>query len=226
MSSYVYRGVIKEGVKISEIFTYNNLYAFIFQFMYNYLVDAEIDLPAWMQTEEQSQVLDLQYCMVHSGDKRLNKSFYNIFKMTEDDDIFWPMWIQLILNKFGDKWEREYAALTASYNPLENYDSTEEITRSGDDKTSTNVDMDAIGYDKAFNSSDLESVNKSHTEGDYTKNYSKIDWNSKIKTEKHGNIGVTTSQQMLESEIELRNKWNFYEIMFNDIDSLITTNLY
>ena len=184
MSSYVYRGVIKEGVKISEIFTYNNLYAFIFQFMYSYLVDAEINLPAWMQTREQAQLLDLQYCMVHSGDKKLNRSFYNIFKMKEDDEIFIPMWINLLLNKFSDKWEKEYAALTASYKPLENYDSVEEITRSGDDKVSTNVNMDATGYDKAFNSSDLETVSKSHTEGTGTNNYSKTDWNSKIKTEK------------------------------------------
>lgn len=32
----------------------------------------------------------------------------------------------------------------------------------------------------------------------------------------HGNIGVTTSQQMLESEIELRNKYNIYDIIIND----------
>lgn len=226
MSSYVYRDVIKDGVKISDIFTYNNLYAFMFQFMYAYFVDAEITLPDWLTTQEQAQVLDLQYCMVHSGDKRLNRSFYNIFKMSEDDDIFIPMWIQLILNKYKDKWDKEYAVLTASYKPLENYDSVEEITRSGDDKVSTNVNMDATGYDRAFNSSDLEQAAKSHTEGNATNNYSKTDWNSKIKTEKHGNIGVTTSQQMLESEIELRNKYNFYDIMMNDIDSLMTTNLY
>ena len=224
--SNVYSGVIKDGVQIKHIYEYNNLYAFIFTYMYNIFDDQQIDLPSWMQTQSDAISLDMQYCMIHSGDKKLSKTFYNIFKANEDDDVFWQRWVFMVYFKFKDKWEREYAALTASYNPLENYDSTEEITRSGDDKTSTNVDMDAIGYDKAFNSSDLESVNKSHTEGDYTKNYSKIDWNSKIKTEKHGNIGVTTSQQMLESEIELRNKWNFYEIMFNDIDSLITTNLY
>lgn len=32
----------------------------------------------------------------------------------------------------------------------------------------------------------------------------------------HGNIGVTTSQQMLESEIELRNKYNIMDIIIND----------
>lgn len=40
-----------------------------------------------------------------------------------------------------------------------------------------------------------------------------------------GNIGVTTTQQMIEQELELR-KHNLIDIMFNDIDSLLTIDLY
>ena len=40
-----------------------------------------------------------------------------------------------------------------------------------------------------------------------------------------GNIGVTTSQQMLESELELR-KWNFFERVYNDIDSVCCLSIY
>ena len=40
-----------------------------------------------------------------------------------------------------------------------------------------------------------------------------------------GNIGVTTSQQMLESEIELR-KWNFFERVYNDIDYVLCLSIY
>ena len=42
---------------------------------------------------------------------------------------------------------------------------------------------------------------------------------------RHGNIGVTTSQQMIESEIVLRKK-NFFEIVFSDIDRLLTLSIY
>lgn len=225
--SEILKGVIKENVLIKDIYLYQNMNSFIFRYMWGYFDDQQMTLPDWLPDEPTAIMLDMQYCMVHSGYKRLSNSFYNLFKMTEnDDDLIMQRWIFMLNVKFKDKWDKEYAALTASYKPLENYDSVEEITRSGDDKVSTNVDMDATGYDKAFNSSDFEGAQKSHTEGTATNNYSKTDWNSKIKTEKHGNIGVTTSQQMLESEIELRNKWNFYEIMFNDIDSLLTTNLY
>lgn len=40
-----------------------------------------------------------------------------------------------------------------------------------------------------------------------------------------GNIGVTTSQQMLESEIALW-KWNFLESIFNNLDSVLTLAIY
>lgn len=40
-----------------------------------------------------------------------------------------------------------------------------------------------------------------------------------------GNIGVTTSQQLLQSEIELW-KWQFYIQVFNDIDSVLTLPIY
>lgn len=41
-----------------------------------------------------------------------------------------------------------------------------------------------------------------------------------------GNIGVTTSQQMLESEYELRKKNYFNEIVFADLDKLLTLSIY
>lgn len=40
-----------------------------------------------------------------------------------------------------------------------------------------------------------------------------------------GNIGVTTSQQMIQSEIELW-QWNFFETVFNDIDTVLTIQVY
>lgn len=42
---------------------------------------------------------------------------------------------------------------------------------------------------------------------------------------RHGNIGVTTSQQMLNSEIELW-QWNFFSGVFKDIDTILTIQTY
>lgn len=41
-----------------------------------------------------------------------------------------------------------------------------------------------------------------------------------------GNIGVTTSQQMLESELELRSKYNIFDIIFKDVDKILTAQIF
>lgn len=40
-----------------------------------------------------------------------------------------------------------------------------------------------------------------------------------------GNIGVTTSQQMIESELKLR-EWSFYHAVMRDIDDILTLKIY
>ena len=46
------------------------------------------------------------------------------------------------------------------------------------------------------------------------------------KLTRKGNIGVTTSQQMLESEIRLRALYNMVTIIYNDIDKVLTSPIY
>ena len=45
------------------------------------------------------------------------------------------------------------------------------------------------------------------------------------ETHRHGNIGVTTNQQMLEEERKLWT-WNFYNHIFEDVDKFLTINIY
>lgn len=42
---------------------------------------------------------------------------------------------------------------------------------------------------------------------------------------RHGNIGVTTSQQMIEAERELW-KWYFFDVVFADVDKFLTISVY
>lgn len=44
-----------------------------------------------------------------------------------------------------------------------------------------------------------------------------------IKVERSGNIGVTTTQQMAEAEIQLRIKNHMEDIIFSDVDQILTT---
>lgn len=42
----------------------------------------------------------------------------------------------------------------------------------------------------------------------------------------HGNVGVTTSQQMLESEIALRNKYDFFNTVYEDVANAVLKPIY
>lgn len=99
-----------------------------------------------------------------------------------------------------------------------NTSKTEAEGSSGDDTTTT-------GETSAYNSSDYQPTDKSTTETDVTTESSsettgsyndKSDLNKEDKYKNvhsghlYGNIGVTTSQQMLESELNIA-EWNLYE---------------
>lgn len=65
-------------------------------------------------------------------------------------------------------------------------------------------------------------VTREHTQAGYTEETE----TGKVETERSGNIGVTTSQQMLESEIMLRARYTLFELMFRDMDKILTSRSY
>lgn len=70
---------------------------------------------------------------------------------------------------------------------------------------------------------DTETRNTTDTE---TRNFATSGNRSNNRTlTRAGNIGITTSQQMIESERELWN-WFFYDIVFNNIDAMLTLTIY
>ena len=115
------------------------------------------------------------------------------------------------------------------YNPIENYDSNEESTttigvKEENFKKGTNTDTTEVGQGQITTKSDVTSY-ESNTFADADKvttdesartTTTTMGERSDIRTEKehidtfqkriHGNIGVTTSQQMIESELELRKR--------------------
>ena len=115
------------------------------------------------------------------------------------------------------------------YNPIENYDSNEESTstiglKEENFKKGANIDKTEVGQGTITTKNDVTSY-ESNTFADADKvttdesartTTSTMGERSDIRTEKehvdkfskriHGNIGVTTSQQMIESELELRKR--------------------
>ena len=115
------------------------------------------------------------------------------------------------------------------YNPIENYDSNEETTttigiKEENFKKGTNTDTTEVGQGQITTKSDVTSyesntfanADKVTTDESARTTTTTLGERTDIRTEKehidtfkkriHGNIGVTTSQQMIESELELRKR--------------------
>lgn len=105
-----------------------------------------------------------------------------------------------------------------SQNGTEIRNTTDSNTHNDDLKgTRTNEHSENINTSKVIaHKNDIKDVK----DGTHTEN------GSQDRTlSRHGNIGVTTSQQMLNSEIELW-QWNFFSGVFKDIDKILTIQTY
>ena len=123
--------------------------------------------------------------------------------------------------------ENEVSAFNSS-----GYSDNEKTTTTGDDndKGTNELEVDTAGSNKL----EVDSAGSNKLEVD-TAGTNKLEVNtagsdvltvqSDRELTRSGNIGVTTSQQMLQSEIELR-KWLYYQSVFNDIDSILTLSIY
>lgn len=121
------------------------------------------------------------------------------------------LWFKVKYKTF-DKWIK---AALIEYKPLENYSMTETFTDTGNANFSNNstitTDRTNLSDVSAFDSSTYSPSTKDKTDGTDTNNASGTSGNSNTHTgSRTGNIGVTTSQQMLESEYKIA-AWNVYE---------------
>ena len=145
-----------------------------------------------------------------------------------------------------DRWNHLYETTQYQYNPIENYDRTEEghdtDTHSGTDRntstlarTGTDTTTDTphaehfiAAFDSAAAGDDDGLVKSTVDEGESTSEieYGSTDTNNgslthghRINTEHylraHGNIGVTSSQDMIKQEREIA-EFNFYDRIIND----------
>lgn len=107
-------------------------------------------------------------------------------------------------------------AFTLDYDPIYNYDRYEKYNEVDETKRNSNstssLNSNIENKVSAYNSSTYQPSNES-TSADTTKDNVTTDDKHNYYTDSriYGNIGVTTTQQMLESEIDLRDRYNIYE---------------
>lgn len=112
-------------------------------------------------------------------------------------------------------WERMAVALNAEYNPIHNYDRTEEWRDSTKESSSEHSESsgsstEAVsGYNTGAGMAD-SSRNSGSNEQDRGQNREA----SSTRTGRaYGNIGVTTTMQMIREEMNLREDFNIYDVI-------------
>ena len=153
----------------------------------------------------------------------------NILLMCDEKELLYPNPDFMIeaIGLWSKKWNRTFTkwinALNIEYNPLENYDRQESWSDSTSSSESNSASASDSSYGSnsmlndvsAFNSDYLR--NDSASKNDARNNASSSSKANNLKAELskhegrvHGNIGVTTSQQMLQAEIDI-DRFNIYD---------------
>lgn len=111
-------------------------------------------------------------------------------------------------------WQRMYDAMQLEYNPIENYNRTETWTDSETEETEANTQTSGTNTNQVagFNSSEFTNKDKGTGSG------TEAGTGSRETTSSHtgnvsGNIGVTTSQQMLQQELDIAPKLEIYKVI-------------
>lgn len=170
----------------------------------------------WL-TVEVAKTLDLEFYYDRSS-KLISPLFVKLLELNPFDyDTAINKIAKVIALKYKTNWDKVYEAYNLDYNPLENYNSEE--TENVGSKTRLTSNSKAQEY--AFNSSVGKDSNNVNNVSESEANF---DDNKRVLTRK-GNIGVTTSQQMLQSEIELR-RYKFYDQVISDVDDVLCLGIW
>ena len=146
-----------------------------------------------------------------------------------------------------ENWQKLWENYTAKYNPIDNYNRHEEtvLPDTGNDTTVKNGSMintmsgSTTATDTstiyAYNSDNATNVSGGQSsvtpDTTTTDTYNNIEDKRTLNTEHKtvsdisGNVGVTTSAQMIDENIKLW-KWNYFDDVFDSIIRLITTGVY
>lgn len=126
------------------------------------------------------------------------------------------LWLADNLDRFNRVWD----ALELEYDPISNYDKNSIITETNSGVDTTVVGLKSgstVGKLRGFNSTDDNITSTSDVTSQSATDT--LTHGHKIVTEDetHGNIGVTSTQDMLNQEIELRKRFSVYSWIMQDI---------
>lgn len=168
-------------------------------------------LLTWLSNDNYA-TLDLEYYLNHSGYKYISPMVEKLYD--KDSTTYLSKIADVFILRYGDNLKKIYDALNTTYKPLENYSMVEDENVGSEIVMDAGTDNNVFGFNTTSEDGvpNSKNTNKTTTTGDYEKN--------KKHLTRSGNIGVTTSQQMLESELKLR-QYQFYQYVFKCVDSIM-----
>lgn len=227
--------------------TLNSVYPeWITKGIFSYLNALEVP---WKNDVSGNQ-LDIIYHGSRSGNKIIGSLIENYLDNNTVSDDNKIIIAQAIYTIYIKNWNALYKTLSLEYNPIENYSMTETenvqdthkgTLESNGNNTDTYIEttlVNDISNNQLWGFNSTDSVNSDKQTGDTTRDVESTmdsthkntdretkDITSDRTLKRSGNIGVTTSQQMIESERQLW-LWNFFESVFSDIDKILVLKIY
>lgn len=230
-----------------ETLTLNSVYPeWLTKGIFSYLNALEVP---WKNDVSGNQ-LDIIYHGSRSGNKIIGSLIENYLDNNTVSDDNKIIIAQAIYTIYIKNWNALYKTLSLEYNPIENYSMTETenvqdthkgTIESNGNNTDTYIEttlVDDTSNNQLWGFNSTDSVNSDRQTGDTTRDVESTmdsthkntdretkDITSDRTLKRSGNIGVTTSQQMIESERQLW-LWNFFESVFSDIDKILVLKIY
>jgi len=179
-----------------------------------YYLDQMGNSVPWSDTDI-AQELDLMYHGTYSGQKVVGPLVSAYF---EEDETLTNASKLLIARSIAYtdslKWRKAWETRNLDYNPIENYNMTE-TERPAETTQSSTSGSGVYG----FNSPDSVPAD--------TASGSIVNTTQTARTlNRSGNIGVTTTQQMIEEERKIALYDYFREVVFPDLDKALTVPIY
>lgn len=182
-----------------------------------------------------AEALDIEYLGNHSGCREASPLIRKLCCLAPEHmltEVQLQRIVAVIKAKYAVEWADTWAAWITEYNPLENYSMTEDSNRAF--KTSTNANTHANGDTNTdasvvpLGGTDPVRISNGRVTGNHTNNYTNMDTvtegaynDNREHLTRSGNIGVTTSQQMLQSEMELRQS-TYFDYIYKCLDDVLT----
>ena len=188
------------------------------------IVESETNAELYKILVTDKEALTIDY-LLNRYDRIMSPLWVRLFEHYDDLEDTSKKIANIIKMKYLFGWNKLAEALFSDYNPIENYNMKENRKTDFEEHTVTDSSETVTNKYSGFNTNEMKDVSKSETEGDIDTTKTDTGTSANNELTRSGNIGVTTSQQMIESEYNLRKK-NLLDLIYKNIDTILFIDYY